>query len=258
MRIQRTHQRRAPLMLDVRQREVLTVIEPLISLTFLLAFIAIINAPPIGIILFIVGFILIKVKNSNEKKEQLKSKILAEESVLSSQKELQYQYESTLQAAKSGDPSAQYQYGLMVLQGKGCKASPEIGLSWLSCSANTGFCEAQEMIGVIYENGQYGASKDHEKALDFYRKAAASGSTLSKEKVITIENHKKIEERKKQEKILLEASESEWSNYSNFLSMCESEPELILLKSLIQRANLKPFGKNVERISDSDSASKFT
>ena len=194
--------------------------------------------PPLGIGMVILG-IWLYLKDQADKKK-LREQQLLQEQRHCEQQQLKDRYNKTLNDAKSGNASAKYQYGLMVLRGEGCRADSGIALSWITSSASLGCCEAQEMMGTIYENGQYGVEQDYEKSLEYYLKAKESGSKSVNDKIAAIQNKIETIKRKEEERKILEESEKEWGVYKYFLSKCESEPELILLKALIQRARLKP------------------
>ena len=194
--------------------------------------------PPLGIGIVILC-IWLYLKDQADKRKLHEQQILQEKRQRE-QQDLQDRYIKTLNEAKAGNPSAQYQYGLMALRGEGCISHTENALSWITSSANLGYCEAQEMMGMIYEKGKHDVEKDYKKALAYYLKAEASGSKLAREKVVAIQKQIEIERREIQERKAFDGSDEEWIAYNNILSLCESEPELILLKALIQRANLKP------------------
>jgi len=154
----------------------------------------VIGFPPVGIGIAII-FLLIYLKDRSENK--LFEQILLQDKRQLEQQDLQDRYNKTLNEAKAGNPAAQYRYGLMMLRGEGCIAHTKIALSWITSSANLGYCEAQEMMGNIYEKGQYEVEKDYEKSLAYYLNAEASGSKLAREKIVAIQ--KKIETEKREQ-----------------------------------------------------------
>ena len=84
---------------------------------------------------------------------------------------------SVLQAANSGNPSAQYQLGSMYCSGEGVAADDEKAADWFRKAAEQGHGDAQCSIGIGYLNGQ-GVAKNHEKAFDWFRKSAEQGNRM--------------------------------------------------------------------------------
>lgn len=84
---------------------------------------------------------------------------------------------SVLQAANSGNPSAQYQLGSMYCSGEGVAADDEKAADWFRKAAEQGDSHAQCSIGIMYLNGQ-GVAKNHEKAADWVRKSAEQGNRM--------------------------------------------------------------------------------
>lgn len=85
---------------------------------------------------------------------------------------------SVLQAANSGNPTAQYELGVMYCTGQGVALDEEKAADWFRKAAEQGDAVAQWSIGVGYLNGQ-GVAKNHEKATDWFRKSAEQGSDVA-------------------------------------------------------------------------------
>jgi len=84
---------------------------------------------------------------------------------------------SVLQAANSGNPTAQYELGVMYCTGRGVALDEEKAADWFRKAAEQGDAVAQWSIGVGYLNGQ-GVAKNHDKAADWFRKSAEQGNRM--------------------------------------------------------------------------------
>ena len=84
---------------------------------------------------------------------------------------------SVLQAANSGNPTAQYELGRMYCTGEGVALDDEKAADWFRKSAEQGDAYAQNAIGLGYLNGQ-GVAKNYEKAVDWFRKSAEQGNRM--------------------------------------------------------------------------------
>jgi hypothetical protein len=73
--------------------------------------------------------------------------------------------------AEKGDPTAQYNLGLMYEKGDGVAKDDAEALRWFQKAAKKDFAAAQYNIGLLYENGQ-GVAQDNAEALKWYQLAA--------------------------------------------------------------------------------------
>lgn len=78
-------------------------------------------------------------------------------------------------AAANGDPSAQFQVGSRLAEGKGNELNFSEAAKWYQRSASTGFAQAQYRLGTLYERG-LGLKADTAKAREWYTKAAELGN----------------------------------------------------------------------------------
>jgi TPR repeat protein len=83
-------------------------------------------------------------------------------------------------AAENGNPDAQLWVGLRMARGSdGYPLKPNSGLMMVERAAAQGHVEAMFRLGELYEADQFMADAD--KALEWYGKAAAAGSTPARE-----------------------------------------------------------------------------
>lgn len=67
-------------------------------------------------------------------------------------------------AAEQGSQVAQYEVGLMLLNGEGGPVNVEEGCLWLNRSAQSGFEDAARFLAQFYEDGLAGIAPDPERA----------------------------------------------------------------------------------------------
>ncbi|MDE6195037.1 MAG: hypothetical protein K2M83_13760 [Muribaculaceae bacterium] len=79
-------------------------------------------------------------------------------------------------AADKGLKSAQHNLALCYLKGVGVETDNIKALYWLVTAAESGHDQSMLMLGLIYENGEYGVTPDLSIAIDWYNKAARSKS----------------------------------------------------------------------------------
>ncbi|MGF1447906.1 MAG: protein kinase [Opitutales bacterium] len=77
-------------------------------------------------------------------------------------------------AADAGDPEAQYKLGWHYENGFGVTRNPQEAYRLYSLAAESGNATAQYRIGASYVRGSNGQPRDYEKALRWFREAAAS------------------------------------------------------------------------------------
>ncbi len=78
-------------------------------------------------------------------------------------------------AAANGDPSAEFEVGARLAEGKGTGQSFEEAAKWYQRSADQGFVQSQYRLGTLYERG-LGVKPDLAKAEDWYKRAAEQGN----------------------------------------------------------------------------------
>jgi len=77
-------------------------------------------------------------------------------------------------AAESGDTEAQYQLGIMYLNGEQVRKDPFEAIKWLSLAATSKHMMASLTLGDVYYKGD-GLEKDYSEAAKWYQIAAARG-----------------------------------------------------------------------------------
>ena len=78
-------------------------------------------------------------------------------------------------AAANGDPSAEFEVGARLAEGKGTAQNFKEAAKWYQLSADHGFAQAQYRLGTLYERG-LGLKPDRAQALAWYRRAADQGN----------------------------------------------------------------------------------
>ena len=79
--------------------------------------------------------------------------------------------------AEQGDAGAQFNLGVMYMNGYGVPQDYAEAVRWYRLAAEQEYADAQNNLGVMYEKGQ-GVSQDYERAMELYRKAANQGDAL--------------------------------------------------------------------------------
>lgn len=77
-------------------------------------------------------------------------------------------------AAANGDPSAAFEVGARLAEGKGTTQDFSEAVVWYQKSASQGFAQAQYRLGTLYERG-LGVKKDPARAQMWYQRAAEQG-----------------------------------------------------------------------------------
>jgi uncharacterized protein len=80
--------------------------------------------------------------------------------------------------AQQGDPSAQYNLGLMFDNGQGLAQDYATAVTWYRKAAEQGHAAAQTNLGAMYARGQ-GVPQDYLAAASWYRKAAEQGYAMA-------------------------------------------------------------------------------
>jgi TPR repeat protein len=76
-------------------------------------------------------------------------------------------------AAKGNSAQAQFEYGLLHLQGEeGVKRDVPTAAEWIRKAAVQGLAGAQSNLGIMYMTGE-GVERDEEQAVGWWRKAAS-------------------------------------------------------------------------------------
>lgn len=78
-------------------------------------------------------------------------------------------------AAANGDPSAQFEVGARLAEGKGTDQNFKEAAKWYQRSASQGFVQAQYRLGTLFERG-LGMKADEARAKDWYLRAAEQGN----------------------------------------------------------------------------------
>ncbi|MEZ5870732.1 MAG: caspase family protein [Nitratireductor sp.] len=80
-----------------------------------------------------------------------------------------------LAAANSGEPKAMTEYGMLVTAGLGVEKDPALGHEWFIRSSEAGNPKALFLAGRNFERGDGGVKKDIEKAITYYKQSADAG-----------------------------------------------------------------------------------
>lgn len=78
-------------------------------------------------------------------------------------------------AAANGDPSAEFEVGARIAEGKGPDQNFKEAAKWYQRSASKGFAQAQYRLGTLYERG-LGVKTDEARAKEWYARAAGQGN----------------------------------------------------------------------------------
>ncbi|HPG88159.1 MAG TPA: hypothetical protein PLD46_00785 [Hyphomicrobium sp.] len=78
-------------------------------------------------------------------------------------------------AAANGDPSAEFEVGARLAEGKGTEQTFKEAAKWYQRSASKGFAQAQYRLGTLYERG-LGLKTDAARAQEWYSRAAEQGN----------------------------------------------------------------------------------
>jgi uncharacterized protein len=77
--------------------------------------------------------------------------------------------------AEAGDPSAQFNLGLLYLDGHGVPQSSAEAANWFRRAAEQDYTEAQHNLGAMYASGQ-GVKRDYVQAYKWLNLCAAKGN----------------------------------------------------------------------------------
>ncbi len=77
--------------------------------------------------------------------------------------------------AEAGDPIAQYNMGLLYLDGHGVPQSPAEAANWFRRAAEQDYTDAQHNLGAMYGSGQ-GVKRDYVQAYKWLNICAAKGN----------------------------------------------------------------------------------
>ena len=78
------------------------------------------------------------------------------------------------EAAAQGNPTAQYNLGILMNQGYGEDSGTKTASEWIELAATQGYVPAQNKLAQLYQHGLWGVEKDIGKAVEWYTKAASS------------------------------------------------------------------------------------
>jgi len=157
------------------------------------------------------------------------------------QREKEY-YDATLAKAKNGDPAAKFDYGEIVLYGRGVKSDEKVAMQWIESAALMNEPRALFTLGIAYSEGKYGYKRDISLALKYFEKAKRYGHEGALLHINLLRQQLERLKAEEMERKMLNATENEWNEFKRFFDKCDSEPEVLLLKALIQVASLKPCG----------------
>lgn len=90
-------------------------------------------------------------------------------------------------AADLGHPPAMSILGSMYLLGQGTMENGIEAEKWLKKSIESGFIEAESLLGMAYATGKAGVKINHEMAKKLLNKAAESGDEKSREMLLMME-----------------------------------------------------------------------
>lgn len=78
------------------------------------------------------------------------------------------------EAAAQGNPTAQYNLGLLMNHGYGEDSGTKTASEWIELAATQGYVPAQNKLAQLYQHGLWGVEKHIGKAVEWYTKAASS------------------------------------------------------------------------------------
>ena len=78
-------------------------------------------------------------------------------------------------ATSAGQPNAQYELAMRLLEGRGLPKDPSASVRWFERAASLGLAPAQYRLGSMYEKG-IGVTRDPAAAKRWYLKAAEAGN----------------------------------------------------------------------------------
>lgn len=97
------------------------------------------------------------------------------------------------QGADQGDPSAALKLGLLIEQGKASNTDYGAAAGWYARACELGSLAGCHNVGVSYEYGSNGVTKDLKKANDSYLKAAERGFIQSQYNLASLYSNHYIE-----------------------------------------------------------------
>lgn len=147
----------------------------------------------------------------------------------------------TLALARAGDAEAEYRYGLAVLNGEGVRKDPSIALGWFESAAKKGHAGAAFSCGELLEAESTPVSLNAASAA--FARAHEIGHANALARLHSLEARLEGAAKLEAKRTRLGMSPEEWPACCRILSKCESEPEHLLLESLITTASLKPLGE---------------
>jgi localization factor PodJL len=83
--------------------------------------------------------------------------------------------QSLREAAAAGDPNAEFELALRLLEGRGVAKDPHAAAQWFEQAAVRDLPIAQYRLAALYEKG-VGVARDSQLAMSWYRKAATAGN----------------------------------------------------------------------------------
>ena len=78
------------------------------------------------------------------------------------------------EAAAQGNPTAQYNLGILINRGYGKDSGTKTSAEWIKLAASQGYVPAQNKLAQLYQNGLWEVEKHLGKAVEWYTKAASS------------------------------------------------------------------------------------
>jgi len=89
-------------------------------------------------------------------------------------------------AAEQGHADAQFNLGLLYLNGEGVPQNTAMAVRWFIQSAEQGNIDAQNNLGVIYLTGEGDVPQDKDLAIEWFKKAAKQGNEEAKQNLEAI------------------------------------------------------------------------
>lgn len=90
-------------------------------------------------------------------------------------------------AAEQGHADAQFNLGLLYLNGEGVVQNTSKAVEWFIRSAEQGNVDAQNNLGVIYLTGEGGVPQDKDLAIEWFKKAAKQGNDEARQNLEAIQ-----------------------------------------------------------------------
>ena len=173
----------------------------------------------LALIIIGIGAMMIYSESENKKRELQREQV---------KQELAKKHTTLISNAKNGDIPAMLELAELYETGNEPHFKKDLRYTkhWLMKAAQTGDKVAFFRIGKGFHFGNSGFNKDLPRALGFYAQSLNAGHEEARMYIDAT--------------VIQIKDEAHWAQYKRYIDLCESPPELTLLKALITVAKLKP------------------